>query len=66
MRETTDTKVSEEEKGGGSPGAAAEILLHPEVKAIVRCPVRVNPPHVFTCIWGEQYENQVLIVLSRC
>lgn len=66
MRETTDTKVSEEGEGEGVSGATAEIVLHPTVKAIVRCPARVNPPQVFNCICGEQHEKQVVIVLPRC
>ena len=48
MRENTlqDTKVSEEGRGGGAPGAGADIPLQPMGKTMVRQAVPLQPMEV--------------------
>ena len=43
---SADTKVREEEGGGGAPGAGAEIPLQPMVKTMVRQAVPLQPMEV--------------------
>ncbi|GAB0204350.1 epimerase family protein SDR39U1 [Grus japonensis] len=43
---SADTQVSEEEGGGGAPGARAEILLQPMEKIMVRQAVPLQPMEV--------------------
>ncbi|GAB0182230.1 hypothetical protein GRJ2_000688300 [Grus japonensis] len=43
VRNSADTKVSEEEEAGGAPGARAEILLQPVEKTMVRQAVPLQP-----------------------
>ncbi|PKU43327.1 protein pxr1-like [Limosa lapponica baueri] len=43
---SADTKVSEEEEGGGAPGARAEIPLQSMVKTMVRQAVPLQPIEV--------------------
>ncbi|GAB0178064.1 epimerase family protein SDR39U1 [Grus japonensis] len=43
VRNSADTKVSEEGGGGGAPGAGAEIPLQPLVKTMVRQAVPLQP-----------------------
>ena len=43
---SADTKVSEEEGGGGAPGARAEIPWQPVVKTMVRQTVPLQPMEV--------------------